>query len=99
MLSAAVTSTGHRVYYSTVPRCYLLEMFSKLCLKKKRGTKCLFLSKYIRLALAEGTEDDFVLTETIFQEYSAAVALWTDQDSLKGQTKYLMKKTAFLKVS
>lgn len=68
-------------------------------LKKKRGTKCPFLNKYIRLALAKGTEDDFVSSETIFQEYSAAVAIWTDGDSLRGQTKYLMKKTAFLKVS
>lgn len=71
----------------------------QIMLKKKRGTKCPFLSKFIRLALAEGTEDDFVASETIFQEYSSAVSLWTDGDSVRGQTKYLMKKTAFLKVS
>ena len=71
----------------------------QIMLKKRRGTKCPFLRKYIRLGLAEGTEDDFVSSETIFQEYSAAVALWTDGDSVRGQTKYLMKKTAFLKVS
>ncbi|KAL9961709.1 hypothetical protein ACROYT_G030706 [Oculina patagonica] len=69
----------------------------QIMLKKKRGTKCPFLSKYIRLALAKGTKDDFVESETIFQEYAAAVAIWTDGDSLRGQTKYLMKKTAFLK--
>ncbi|KAL9977782.1 hypothetical protein ACROYT_G015224 [Oculina patagonica] len=70
----------------------------QIMLKKKRGTKCPFLSKSIRLGLAEGTDDDFVASETIFQEYSAVVARWTDGDSFRGQTKYLMKNTAFLKV-
>ncbi len=46
----------------------------QIMFKKKRETKCPFLSKSIRLALAEGTDDDFVALETIFQEYSAVVA-------------------------
>lgn len=68
-------------------------------LKKKRGTKCPFLKRFITLAVAKGNEESFVPTEDIFREYCAAVAVWTEDDSLHGQTKYLMKKAAFYKAS
>ena len=51
-------------------------------LKKKRGTKCPFLKRFITLAVAKGNEQSFVPTEDIFREYCAAVAVWTEDDSL-----------------
>ena len=70
-----------------------------LILKKKRGAKCPFLKRFITLAVAKGNEHRFVPTEDIFREYCAAVPVWTEDDSLHGQTKYLMKKTAFYEAS
>ena len=69
----------------------------QVMLKQRRGAKCPFLKKFINLAVKKG--ESFVATEDIFREYCAAVAVWTEDDSLHGQTKFLMKKTAFYKAS
>ena len=68
-------------------------------LKQKRAAKCPFLTKFISLAVEKGKEEHFVATENVFEEYCAAVAVWTEGDSLHGQTKYLMRRTAFHKAS
>lgn len=70
----------------------------QVMLKKRRGAKCPFLNKFISLAI-DKDEYSFVATEEIFGEYSTAVALWTEGDSIHGQTKYLMKKRSFYKAS
>ena len=71
----------------------------QVMLGQKRAAKCPFLKKFVSLALEKGNEDHFVATEEVFEAYCAAVALWTEDDSLRGQTKYLMKKRAFYKAS
>ena len=38
-----------------------------------------------------------VPSEKTFEDYCQAVAVWTDGDSIQGQTKYLIKKAAFYK--
>ena len=38
-------------------------------------------------------------TSEAFEAYCAAVAIWTEGDSLHGQTKYLIKRKAFDKAS
>ena len=45
--------------------------------------------------MKQGSKETFVPTDEIFEDYCQAVALWTDGDSLHGQTKYLIKKAAF----
>jgi len=40
-----------------------------------------------------------VSTSEAFEAYCAAVAIWTEGDSLHGQTKYLIKRKAFDKAS
>ena len=35
-----------------------------------------------------GSNETFVLSEKIFEDYCQAVAVWTDGNSLHGQTKY-----------
>ena len=37
--------------------------------------------------------------EDIFTEYTTAVVLWTEGDSIHRQTKYLMKKRSYYKAS
>lgn len=70
----------------------------QVILKQKRGTKCPFLKRFVSLALKRGSKETFVRSEEIFENYCQAVAVWTDGDSLHGQTKYLIKKAAFYKV-
>lgn len=48
--------------------------------------------------MKQGSKETFVPTDETFEDYCQAVALWTDGDSLHGQTKYLIKKAAFYKV-
>ena len=66
-------------------------------LKHKRAAKCPFLSGVKCVALAE--EASFVPSEEIFQEYCRVVSLWTEEDSARGQTQYLMKTGSFYRVS
>ena len=49
-------------------------------------------------AICQPGGETFVPTDETFEDYCLAVALWTDGDSLHGQTKYLIKKAAFYKV-
>ena len=69
----------------------------QIMLKQRRAAKCPFLQKFIRLALVYDAQN-FVSTEELFNEYSRAIAIWTENDSLVGQTSLLMKKRAFFKV-
>ena len=48
--------------------------------------------------MKQGSKETFVPTDEIFEDYNQAVALWTDGNSLHGQTKHLIKKAAFYKV-
>ena len=63
----------------------------------KRIIKCPFLRRFVSLAVKQGSKETFVPTDEIFEDYNQAVALWTDGNSLHGQTKHLIKKTAFYK--
>ena len=47
------------------------------------------------LGVAKGARNSFVSTDEAFQKYCVAVAIWTEGDSLHGQTKYLIKRKAF----
>ena len=70
----------------------------QVILKQKRAIKCPFLKRFVSLAVKQGSKETIVPTDKIFEDYCQVVALWTDGDSLHGQTKYLMKKAAFYKV-
>ena len=67
-------------------------------LKQKRASKCPLLNKFIRESVAE-LKGKFITTHEIFEEYKNIVALWTDDDSVTGQTKYLVKQNSFNRVS
>ena len=67
-------------------------------LKHKRGSKCPFLERFIDEAI-DSEQQNFLSSEVIYQEYARLVALWTEGDSVSGQTKYLMKRATFFKVS
>lgn len=71
----------------------------QVMLKQRRGAKCPFLTRFVNLSLKKGARDSFVATSEAFGQYCAAVALWTEEDSLHGQTQYLIKKKAFDKAS
>ena len=70
----------------------------QVILKQKRAIRCPFLRPFVSLAVKQGSKETFVPTDEIFEDYCQPVALWTDGDSLHGQTKYLIKKGAFYKV-
>ena len=70
----------------------------RVMLKHKRGSKCPFLERFLNEAIG-CEEQKFLSSEEIFKEYSRLVALWTEGDSENGQTKYLMKKETFFRVS
>ena len=70
----------------------------RVMMKHKRGAKCPLLEKF----LSECVEEDvgqFVATSDIYEAYGSAVSVWTDGDSVNGQTKFLIKKSGFNKVS
>ena len=71
----------------------------QVMLKQRRGAKCPFLTRFVSLGVDKGTRDSFVSTSEAFEAYCAAVAIWTEGDSLHGQTKYLIKRKAFDKAS
>ena len=70
----------------------------RIMLRHKRRAKCPLLDKFIERALAP-SEGNFLATEELFAEYQRLVALWTDGDSEDGQTKTLMKRNSFNRVS
>ena len=63
----------------------------------RRAGKCPSLDKFIALSLAP-CRGDFLTTKEIFTEFCTVVALWTDGDSVDGQTSNLMKEKSFHKV-
>ena len=71
----------------------------KIMLKHKRAAKCPFLQEFIVKSVALADETSFVSSEEIFKEYCRVVSLWTEEDSTRGQTQYLMKKGSFYRVS
>ena len=70
----------------------------RIMLKHKRRAKCPLLKKFIEEALVP-SEGNFLATEELFEEWKRLVALWTDGDTLNGQTKTLMKRNSFNRVS
>jgi len=70
----------------------------RVMLKHKRGAKCPLLTKFLNQCVTVDA-NHFVPTSEIFSAYETAVSIWTDEDSVVGQTKYLMKKSAFNRVS
>jgi len=71
----------------------------RVMLKHKRAAKCPFLQEFILKSVALAEETSFVSSEEIFKEYCRVVSLWTEEDSTRGQTQYLMKKGSFYRVS
>ena len=59
----------------------------QLILKQKRAIKCPLLRRFVSLAVKQGSKETLVSTDEIFEDYCQAVALWTDGNSLHGQTK------------
>lgn len=70
----------------------------RIMLRHKRRAKCPLLDEFIERALAS-SEGNFLATEELFEEFQRLVALWTDGDSEDGQTKTLMKRNSFNRVS
>ena len=74
----------------------------RIILKHRRAGKCPFLDKFIALSLAPcgrgGGGGGFLTTKEIFTEFCTIVALWTDDDSVDGQTSHLTKEKSFHKV-
>lgn len=66
-------------------------------LKHKRAAKCPLLQKFLSLGVEEAA-GNFVSTAEIYKSYESAVSLWTDEDSVRGQTKFLMKRSGFNRV-
>ena len=69
----------------------------RIMLKHKRGAKCPLLEKFLSLCVEEAKEN-FISTAEIFEAYKSAVSVWTDQDSVRGQTQFLMKRNSFNQV-
>ena len=69
----------------------------RIMLKHKRGAKCPLLSKFMSFCVEEDSTN-FVSTAEFYEAYETAVALWTDEDSVRGQTKFLMKRSGFHRV-
>lgn len=70
----------------------------QVMMKRRRGVKCPFLNRFISLAI-DKDEGSFVVMEDIFAEYTTAVVLWTEGDSIHRQIKYLMKKRSCYEAS
>ena len=70
----------------------------RIMLRHKRGAKCPLLVKFLSSCL-EQNPGNFVSTAEIYEAYETAVRVWTDEDSVNGQTKFLMKRNGFNRVS
>jgi len=82
------------------PWVFFFEMavnVRRIILKHRRGIKCPFLNRFIQSSLTP-SEGHFLSTEAIFAEWKAAVEMWTDGDSVSGQTAHLMKEKSFHRV-
>ena len=63
----------------------------RVMLKHRRGAKCPLLVKFLS-SWVEQSPGNFVSMAEIFEAYESAVRLWTDDDSVGGQTQFLMKR-------
>lgn len=70
----------------------------QVMMKRRRGVKCPVLNRFISLTI-DKDQGSFVVMEDIFTEYTTAVVLWTEGDSIHRQTKYLMKKRSYYEAS
>jgi len=70
----------------------------RVMLKHKRGARCPLLVKFLS-SCVEQSLGNFVSTAEIFEAYESAVRVWTDNNSVSGQTKFLMKRNSFNRVS
>ena len=70
----------------------------QVMMKRRREVKCPVLNRFISLAI-DKDQGSFVVMEDIFTEYTTAVVLWTEGDSVHRQTKYLMKKRSYYEAS
>ena len=69
----------------------------RIILKHRRAAKCPLLQKFTHLCLKEA-RGNFIPTQEIFESYESALALWTDEDSVRGQTSFLIKRRGFNQV-
>ena len=70
----------------------------RVMLRHKRAAKCPLLTKFLSQCVTS-EEGNFVSTSELFSAYETAVSIWTDDDSVDGQTKFLMKRSSFSRVS
>jgi len=70
----------------------------RVMLKHKRGARCPLLVKFLS-SCVEQSPGNFVSMAEIFEAYESAVRVWTDNNSVSGQTKFLMKRNSFNRVS
>ena len=70
----------------------------RVMLKHRRGAKCPLLVKCLS-SCVEQSPGNIVSTAEIFEAYESTVRVWTDDDSVSGQTKFLMKRNGFNRVS
>ena len=67
-------------------------------LRHKRAAKCPLVSKFLNQCVTT-EEGNFVSTLELFSAYETAVSIWSDDDSVHGETKFLMNRSAFNRVS
>ena len=70
----------------------------RVMLRHKRAAKCPLLSKFLNQCVTT-EEGNFVSTSELFSAYETAVSIRTDDHSVHGQTKFLMNRSAFNRVS
>ena len=70
----------------------------RVMLKHKRATKCPLLTKLLS-GCVTSAEGNFVSTSALFSTYETAVSIWTDDDSVHGQTKFQMKRSSLNRAS
>ena len=70
----------------------------RIMLRHKRGAKCPLLVKFLSSCL-EQNPGNFVSMAEIYEAYETAVRVWTDEDSVNSQTKFLMNRSSFNRVS
>ena len=70
----------------------------RVMLQPKKAAKCPLLSKFLNQCVTT-EEGNFVSTSELFSAYETEVSIWTNDDSVHGQTKFLMNTSAFNRVS
>ena len=70
----------------------------RVMMQHKRAAKCPLLTKFLSQCVTSA-EGNFVSTFDPFLAYETALSIWTDDDSVRGQTKFLTKRSSFNRVS